>query len=367
MAGGTFTIKAVQEAITKSKADWIAGETAFTTMSQDEQIALLGYQPGPDEPSLEEREAIARVNIEALTAEASLASEYPDAYDLRNVNGKNFITPVKNQGGCGSCVAFGTVATVEGHLKKQRNNPNFQVDLSEAHLYYCHARNEGRRCNNGWWTSKALDAIRDKGIVNEQCFPYTAGDQACSVCSDWNNHLLKIKGWKRLTSIPDMKKWLSTKGPLAACYTVYQDFYSYHGGVYRHVTGKSLGGHCVCCVGYNDKDGYWIMKNSWANSFGENGFFRIAYGECGIDSFMDAITEVAETGWEKNVKIIGLWANNSNRNAWVYVKNLGWRRISSTNDNIFFDMLTQLITAKAGNRPVNFFQHNKVITEVYVL
>jgi C1A family cysteine protease len=281
------------------------------------------------------------------------------------VGGKNFITPIKNQGGCGSCVAFGVAATAEGTLRRQRNDPNLNVDYSEAHLFYCYARDEGRRCNNGWWPSRALNALRDKGVVDEACFPYTAGDQVCKLCSNWQSRLTKITGWHSITSTAQMKEWLSTKGPLVACYTVYQDFYNYHGGIYRHVSGGVVGGHCVSCVGYNDAQKYWIMKNSWGPGFGENGYFRIAYGECGIDSSMDAI-EGGDTIWERNKRITGLWTINQNRNAWVYVQGLGWRKISPDNDNIFFDMLAQLIAAKAGNRRVDFRQENRVIKEIYV-
>jgi plastocyanin len=90
-----------------------------------------------------------------------------------------------------------------------------------------------------------------------------------------------------------MKEWISTGGPLEACFTVYDDFNSYTSGIYTHVTGNRAGGHCVCCVGYNDTDKYWICKNSWGPGFGESGYFRIAYGECGIDSWMDAIEGVS--------------------------------------------------------------------------
>jgi sugar lactone lactonase YvrE len=80
---------------------------------------------------------------------------------------------------------------------------------------------------------------------------------------------------------------------------------------------------------------------------------------------MDAI-EGGDTIWERNKRITGLWTINQNRNAWVYVQGLGWRKISPDNDNIFFDMLTQLIAAKAGNRRVDFRQKNRVIKEIYV-
>jgi C1A family cysteine protease len=164
-----------------------------------------------------------------------------------------------------------------------------------------------------------------------------------------------------------MKKWISTRGPLVACFIVYQDFLAYKGGIYRHVSGNNSGGTSTCCVGYNDVQKYWICKLSWGTGFGESGYFRIAYGECGIDSDMYAVEGIEETGWERNVRITGLWAINTDRNAWVYVKDLGWRKISPDKDNIFFDMLAQLAAAKAGNHPVNFRQEKGVIKEVYVL
>lgn len=376
MALEGFSIRELQTNIAQSDAEWQAGETPFTQMSSDERSLYLGYVPGPEDPSLEEREHIAQTNLDAFLAAAAAA--HPSSYDLRNVGGRNFITLVKNQGGCGSCVAFGVAATAEGRLRRQRNNPNLGVDFSESHLYFCN----GRRCkssegNYGWWSSAALNYFRDNGVVDEACFPYKDATQPCKLCSDSKNRSKKITSWKRITSHAAMKEWLSTKGPLVACYTVYQDFFAYKGGIYKHVTGGVAGGHCISVVGYNDAERYWICKNSWGKNFGEEnpydkgtpkekGYFRIAYGQCGIDSSMDTVDEVAETGWERNQRIVGLWATNQDRNAWVFVSGMGWRKISPDNDNIFFDMLAQLIAAKGGNRPVNFYQENKVIKQVYV-
>jgi cathepsin B len=65
-------------------------------------------------------------------------------------------------------------------------------------------------------------------------------------------------------------------------FTVYEDFMNYKSGVYKHQTGSQLGGHAVKIVGWGD--GYWIVANSWGTSWGEKGFFNIAFGNCGIDS-----------------------------------------------------------------------------------
>jgi cathepsin B len=77
-------------------------------------------------------------------------------------------------------------------------------------------------------------------------------------------------------------------GPMETGFSVYSDFMNYKGGVYKHVTGSLLGGHAVKIVGwgYDDtaKSNYWLCANSWGETWGEQGFFKIAFGQCGIDS-----------------------------------------------------------------------------------
>jgi C1A family cysteine protease len=355
----------VQAAIRESGAKWVAATTELTGLSRQEKELRLGAVPPPDQASLDTRERIARASLEAgvgITAPCA-----PAAYDLTNVAGKNFITPVRNQRNCGSCVAFGTIAAVEGTTRVKRNDPSLDVDLSEAHLFYCHGAAEGRNCGNGWWPDNALNAARDKGVVDETCYPYTAGDQPCRPCSDWQSRVTKISAWSQLSTAASMKEWLSTNGPVAACFKVYDDFYSYHSGIYRYVTGDLLGGHCVCVVGYNDADGCWLCKNSWGTTFGENGFFRIGYGECGIDYTMWAVqVPVVEGEWLKKKQITGLWIINEERNAAAYVGGVGWRELSRDSDSVFQGMLTLLSSAKASKAPVDLRIENDVIKEVYV-
>lgn len=88
-----------------------------------------------------------------------------------------------------------------------------------------------------------------------------------------------------------MKRMLVEQGPLVGDITVYEDFYlffySAHNQVYKHVSGKSYGGHAVCIIGYNDDREAWICKNSWGgNKAHPDGCFLIGYGECNIDSRM---------------------------------------------------------------------------------
>lgn len=355
----------LQSAVLQAGESWQATTTSVSELSDADKRLRLGATPPGGEAELVQRERAASANRGAMALSAEGA---PVAYDLRNVGGQNFITPVKDQGGCGSCVAFGSAATVEGTFRRQRNDPALAVDMSEAHLFYCIARAQGRNCGNGWWCDKGLDAFKTDGVVDEACYPYTAGDQNCSNrCADWASRLTKISGWHAVTSAADMKTWLSTRGPLSAAFTVYNDFFSYRSGVYRHVSGALAGGHCVSIVGYNDAGGYWIAKNSWGASWGDRGFFCIAYGQCGIDAQMWAVDGVVETGWLNGRKVLGLWTIDQDRNAWVFLDgNIGWRRLAFDNDNIFLNLLTQLASAKLTNSPVNVYQENGVIKQIYV-
>lgn len=284
-------LETLQKELRLKKALWEANENEISKKSESEKKFWLGYLPGESEMSLEMRltESVKHHKNFLAEAKAVRAPVYPPMYDLRNVAGKNYITPIKNQGGCGSCVAFGTAATAEGTLRVLRNKPDLAVDYSEAQLFYCYAAAEGRNCSNGWFLDHAMNAFRDKGVVDEACFPYTAGNQPCHLCANAPARISKLSAWHTLNTVAAMKTWISTRGPLNTAFTVYQDFFNYHNGIYHHVSGGVVGGHCVCIVGYNDAQQCWIAKNSWGTGWGEAGFFRIGYGQCGIDAVMFAI------------------------------------------------------------------------------
>ena len=204
----------------QSDAAWEPGETSMTKLSPEERQRRLGFTPPPGELSLDELHA-ALERGETAEHESAESVGAPAAFDLRNVGGRSYVTPIKNQGGCGSCVAFGSTATVESTAAYERRDPNLVLDLSEAQLFYCWAKAEGRNCANGWWPERALIAYRDKGVTFEDYFPYTAGDQACNVNADWPNKNAKITSMQQLTSTAAMKDWISTHGPVSACFIVY--------------------------------------------------------------------------------------------------------------------------------------------------
>ena len=253
---------------------WTAGETSVSQLNAVEQAGLCG------------------VPLEVLEWEQSQASEqplrlsasytYPSSLDWRNFGGQDWTTPIRNQGSCGSCTAFGTTAAIESRLEIATDDPALNPDLSEAHLFYCGC---GSCCGSGWSPGAAMNLARDTGIVDEACYPYAAQNQACSLCSNWEDRVTQISEWVGIIEIAEMKQALADDGPFEATMLVYSDFLSYSGGVYRHAWGDLVGAHAVTIVGYDDYGGYWIAKNSWGTGWGENGWFKIAYGECVVDSY----------------------------------------------------------------------------------
>jgi C1A family cysteine protease len=369
-------IKAIQDAIASAGFSWQPANNLFSSMTKEEQDKYLGYSPGPQDISLEEQERIGNENFSLFKASSIqsgfTASAIPAILDWRNKDGQNYVSPVKNQGSCGSCVAFGTATSVESRVKIQRG-AGYAIDLSEAHLFYCIARSQGRNCgyNNdpkgGWWPEAAMIAFRDIGVTDEACYPYVAGDQDCTGrCADWASRVTKISGYTKVNTIATIKDWIVNNGPAEACFTVYQDFFSYSTGVYRKTSNVVRGGHCVCIVGYSDTEQCWICKNSWGTGFGEGGFFKIGYGECGIEGQVYGVNSVVDNYWITGKKVVGFWANNENRNAWVYISDFGWKKISPNNDNGFINILTELVAAKTVGATVNVYIENGLVQTVYV-
>lgn len=273
-------LKSLQEAITKKGVEWQAERTSLSELSAEEQKTVLGLQVDEAELKAMKKAIEAATELRALQA-GELG--YPTAIDWRN-NGGDWTTPVKDQGRCGSCVAFGTAATLEARINIACKNAALDPDLSEAHLFYCGC---GACCANGWNFAPALDFCKNTGVAQESSFPYVDSNQACKTGL---SPYVKITAWRQVLSAADRKNVLSSRGPMVAGMAVYQDFFSYAGGVYKHVSGNLAGYHAISVVGYNETGKYWICKNSWGTGWGEvgpsgtKGWFRIAYGESGIDT-----------------------------------------------------------------------------------
>ena len=259
-------LNAIQTVINSTGADWTAGETSVSGVSWEEKRRLCGLKGFP--------EAEEGAKIEPIWY------SYPSTFDWRNVSGTDWTTSIKDQGPCGSCWAFGSLAAMEAQNNIEESNPSIDLDLSEQCLLSCSPGS----CS-GWYLSDTLNWLRDTGTVDEACFPYQADDTVpCgNVCPGWRDRTWEIENWGWVSpSIKNIKGYL-LEAPLPTGMTVYEDFYYYDGGVYKHVWGKPVGGHLVTLVGWDDTNKCWICKNSWGTDWGEDGWFRIKYGESDIE------------------------------------------------------------------------------------
>jgi C1A family cysteine protease len=259
----------VKQAIAAKGAKWHAGETSVSRLSHEERKMRLGLVKGhmPDESQL-------------ATPAPSDVSALPPTLDWRNYNGGNWVTPVRNQGSCGSCWAFAVAANLESAALIKNNTPGIDLNLAEQILVSCGG---GGTCGGGW-PATASDYVKNTGLPQESCYPYTATDGTCSsACANWQVSAYKISGWSYVTqsapTVDAIKNALSTYGPVNTIMDVYADFFYYGSGVYHYTTGTYQGGHAILIVGYDDVNQCFICKNSWGTGWGEAGFFRIGYSE----------------------------------------------------------------------------------------
>jgi hypothetical protein len=262
-------IDTIRMAIGAKGARWVAGENPISLLPEEERVKRLGLiKPvGLDLP------------VQPLL---SLPVGLPSSLDWRNYNGDNYITPVRDQGNCGSCWAFSTTAALESYALLSSGIPGINLDLAEQVLLSC----SGAGSCNGGYPGAASDFIRDTGLPLETCYHYTETNGKCSnACPSWQSSAYTIPSWRYVaTSSPTvnaLKAGLFTYGPLSTTMVVYTDFFSYYSGVYSYTYGTREGGHAVLLVGYDDAKQCFIVKNSWGTGWGESGYFRIAYSELG--------------------------------------------------------------------------------------
>lgn len=197
------------------------------------------------------------------------APPLPSGIDWRTENGGR-LSAMRDQGlDCGACVAFATIATVEG---THWNATGYHVELSEAELFHCN----GGDCDNGWGLAEGMVAAQ-KGMATLASAPWTAGPGCLG-----RNAVVRVTRYVEKKSVEARKRAL-LNGPVVGGMKVYEDFSAYTGGVYSQVAGGFRGNHAICVVGYDDSQGCWIARNSWGDGWGDGGYFQIAYGQCDID------------------------------------------------------------------------------------
>ncbi|VDL83533.1 unnamed protein product [Nippostrongylus brasiliensis] len=210
--------------------------------------------------------------------------QVPDSVDWRD---HDLVTPVKNQGMCGSCWAFSSTGALEGQHARATGK---LVSLSEQNLVDCSSKYGNHGCNGGLM-DLAFEYIKDNhGIDTEDSYPYVGRDMKChfkkkDIGADDKGYFDLPEGDEEA-----LKVALATQGPISIAIDAgHRTFQLYKKGVYfdEECSSEELD-HGVLLVGYGtdpEAGDYWLVKNSWGTGWGEKGYIRIARNRnnhCGV-------------------------------------------------------------------------------------
>lgn len=261
----------------------------YSDMTHQEFVKTMnGYKPALKQPSSATSDIPNHPDVEKqkrmLMEEPSY--ELPKSVDWRQ---HGYVSPVKDQGHCGSCWAFSSTGALEGqHYRKTGD----LISLSEQNLVDCSKKYGNMGCNGGLMAN-AFQYIRDNhGVDTENSYPYEAHDAKCR----FKNKTIGAddKGYVEIPSGDERKlmQAVALKGPVSVAIDASQEsFRLYDGGVYDEPNcgnqEENLD-HGVLVVGYGSDPvhgDYWLVKNSWSETWGQSGYIRMARNkdnQCGI-------------------------------------------------------------------------------------
>lgn len=239
--------------------------------------------------TLEEREQMLGLELPDNWEEIWRANLPADAFETQRIelpptfnwedSGK--VSPVKNQGSCGSCWVFSAIAAIEAQYMIDFG---VEYDLSEQELLSCKAYGWG--CSGGWMED-VFTYVRYYGVTNEIQQPYAANDLIPCPLKRPARFALGVQDISIVSGVRYIKEAL-LNGPVVSAFSVQGGFYGYSEGCYTQDGGDI--NHGVLIVGWDDNhcedgSGAWRVKNSWGTNWGDNGYFWVRYGDAQIGQY----------------------------------------------------------------------------------
>jgi len=243
-------------------------EGPFAAMTNDEYKRLLTRRP------------VEQHDVEMLNIQADASVDW---------RSKGKVPPVRDQGQCGSCYSFGSLAALEGRLLIQKGGDAKTLDLSEEQIVQCSSNNG---CNGGTGSRVYDYIIKNGGVAKESDYKYTAKDGSCD-STKAKKVYAKLTGYKSVArKNTEQLKQALTEGLVDVSIDASSaSFQMYRGGAYTDSKcGTSLFdlNHEVCAVGYGVVDGKecWIVRNSWGTAWGDAGYiYMVIEGNtCGVST-----------------------------------------------------------------------------------
>ena len=297
---------------------WVAGTNdKFEGASLKEIKSLMGTIVDPDWAIIQPARDDARVLNDDIAASFDAREQWPEC--------ETVINHVRDQSNCGSCWAHGTTEALNDRICISTGG-NFTTLLSVADTTACcgFLQCQSMGCNGGqvgtpwnWFKNSGVVTGGDFGSTGT-CYNYTMEQCAHHVTSATLKSCDDVKqvaptcskscpdseadygsdkhtaassyGFGVLGAVDKIKADIQKYGTVTAAFTVYEDFLTYKSGVYQHQSGSALGGHAIKTIGWGNENGedYWLCVNSWNNTWGDKGTFKIKMGACGINNQMHA-------------------------------------------------------------------------------
>ncbi|KAF7278428.1 cathepsin L-like isoform X2 [Rhynchophorus ferrugineus] len=252
----------------KGLTSYKKGVNQFTDMTRDEYLAILTLQLNGKPTKTGNR-----------TIFKSSTDDVPDSIDWRD---SGIVTAIKDQGTCGACWAFSATGALEAAYAQKTGN---LVSFSEQQIVDCSkVEPYGMAGCNGGFMEAAFDYVTDYGIQTETSYPYEGVDGSCRFSGEY---VTKANGYIDLPEFEEdaLVEAVGTIGPISVAIDA-NNLAEYASGIYDEPCSSFVLNHGVLAVGYGIENGqpYWLIKNSWGVSWGEEGYFKLKRGEnqCGV-------------------------------------------------------------------------------------